>query len=56
MQRGKDQQAYREAYNVALKTLTEIMLGEEAYAAEDRIEAADTILSNEPREEKEAVK
>lgn len=44
---------YQEAYNVALKTLTEIMVNDGMYSAEDRIEAADTILSNEPRDKGE---
>lgn len=54
--RVQNTKAYLEAYNVALKTLTEIMLDENQYTAEDRIEAAEAILENMPREEKEEVK
>lgn len=55
-ERVQNTKAYREAYGVALKTLTEIMLDENQYTAEDRIEAAEAILENMPREEKEEVK
>lgn len=47
-----DTHAYNEAYEVALQTLTDIMRESAAYSAEDRIDAAATVLINRPPESK----
>jgi hypothetical protein len=48
-----DTHAYTEAYETALECLMDIMRDENTYAAEDRIDAAATVLINEPRSPKE---